>query len=82
MRQPSAGHFAILVGALLSLGAGMSYSAGDAQWSYGGATGPTKWGSLEKGFAECKLGQALAAQDHRQRAYDPGQLHARQLRHR
>jgi carbonic anhydrase len=32
-------------------------SAADAgRWTYAGATGPAKWGTLDKGFALCKLG--------------------------
>jgi carbonic anhydrase len=30
---------------------------GAAHWSYQGATGPTKWGTMEHEFATCKLGK-------------------------
>jgi len=57
MRQLGARGIAIVVGAVLSIAAIACYSADDARWSYGGATGPAKWGSLEKSFTQCKLGQ-------------------------
>ncbi|HEX5864651.1 MAG TPA: carbonic anhydrase family protein [Casimicrobiaceae bacterium] len=47
---------AILVGVALAIGAVGSYAAEGGHWTYAGATGPAKWGSLEKGFALCKLG--------------------------
>ena len=63
MRQVGASILAIVVGAVLSLAAIPCYSAEDANWSYGGATGPVKWGSLGKGFAQCKLGQTQSPID-------------------
>jgi carbonic anhydrase len=57
MKQLGARGLAVVVGAVLSITASSCYSAEKANWSYGGATGPAKWGSLEKGFAECKVGQ-------------------------
>jgi carbonic anhydrase len=57
MRQLGASVLAIIVGAILSLAAPVGYGAEDAHWSYTGRTGPAKWGSLEKGFVQCKLGQ-------------------------
>jgi carbonic anhydrase len=48
-------------GAALAFGAALAIFAtavqGADNWSYSGATGPVKWGTLDKGFAECKLGQ-------------------------
>jgi carbonic anhydrase len=63
MRQLGASGLAIAVGSVLSIAAIACYSAGDARWSYGGATGPAKWGSLEKRFAQCKLGHAQSPID-------------------
>ena len=57
MRQLGANVLAIVVGAVFSLAATAGYGAEDARWSYAGPTGPAKWGSLEKAFAQCKLGQ-------------------------
>jgi carbonic anhydrase len=57
MRKLGARGLAVVVGAALSIAAIARYGADEARWTYGGATGPAKWGSLEKGFAECKLGQ-------------------------
>jgi carbonic anhydrase len=57
MRHLGARGLAVVVGAVLSIGAITCYSAEDGHWSYGGATGPAKWGTLEKDFAQCKLGQ-------------------------
>ena len=63
MRQVGANVLTIVVGAVLSMAAVACYGAEGAQWSYGGATGPAKWSSLEKGFAQCKLGQAQSPID-------------------
>jgi carbonic anhydrase len=60
MRQLGANILAIVVGAVLSTA---GYGAEDAHWSYTGPTGPAKWGSLEKGFAQCKLGQTQSPID-------------------
>ncbi len=57
MRQLGTRRFAAIVGGLLSIAAIACYGADDSHWSYGGATGPAKWGTLEKGFAVCKLGE-------------------------
>jgi len=35
----------------------VSAAEGAAHWSYEGATGPSKWGTLEHEFATCKLGK-------------------------
>ena len=63
MRQPGASGLAVVFGAVLSIAANACYSAEDGHWGYGSATGPAKWGSLEKGFAECKLGHAQSPID-------------------
>lgn len=47
---------ALLVGAALAIATVGGYAAEGAHWTYAGATGPAKWGSLEKGFVLCKLG--------------------------
>jgi carbonic anhydrase len=57
MRQFGAGVLAIVVGTVLSLAATAGYGAEEGRWSYAGPTGPAKWGTLDKGFAQCKLGQ-------------------------
>ena len=63
MSQRGTCRFAIVIGAALSIasiaahGAGTAHGAGEAQWSYAGANGPAKWGTLDKGFAECRLGE-------------------------
>ena len=57
MTQLGARGLAVVVGAVLSMVAIACYGAEDGHWSYGGATGPAKWGSLEKSFTQCKLGQ-------------------------
>ena len=62
MRQLGASVFAI-VGAVLSLAAAPVHGAEDAHWSYAGANGPAKWGALEKGFVQCKLGQVQSPID-------------------
>jgi carbonic anhydrase len=63
MRQFGARGFAVVGGAILLIAAIACYSAEGAHWTYGGATGPAKWGNLEKGFAECKLGQTQSPID-------------------
>src|SRR5262249_15257911 len=48
-----------LLGAVLAAGLGAAAwcaTAGEAHWSYTGATGPAKWGTLDKNFALCKSG--------------------------
>jgi carbonic anhydrase len=57
MRPFGARGVAVVVGAVLSIAAIACLSAEKASWTYGGPTGPAKWGGLEKAFAECKLGQ-------------------------
>ena len=57
MTQLGARGLAVAVGAVLSMAAIGCYAAEDGHWSYSGATGPAKWGSLEKSFTQCKLGQ-------------------------
>jgi carbonic anhydrase len=36
---------------------------GGAHWTYSGATGPAKWGSLEKDFGSCSLGKTQSPID-------------------
>ena len=48
--------FAVAVGAALLSAAVACHSAEGAKWTYTGATGPAKWGNLDKGFEGCKLG--------------------------
>jgi carbonic anhydrase len=57
MRQLGARGLAAVVGALLSIAAIACYGAEGANWSYSGATGPAKWGSMDKGFSPCKAGE-------------------------
>ena len=56
-----------LLGAALAAGlaaaAGWCAAAGSEHWSYTGATGPAKWGGLEKDFALCKTGSAQSPVD-------------------
>jgi carbonic anhydrase len=62
MRQLGAG--VIAIGAAVLIAATSSKAAEDAHhWSYSGATGPAKWGTLEKGFLQCKTGQAQSPID-------------------
>src|SRR5258708_12829367 len=63
MRQHGASFLAIVVGGLLSIAATVGYSADAEHWSYSGPAGPAKWGNLEKGFAQCKLGQTQSPID-------------------
>jgi len=63
MRQLGASVLAIVVGAALSLAATAGYGADAEHWSYSGPTGPAKWNTLEKGFAQCKLGQVQSPID-------------------
>ena len=63
MRQPGGSVLAIVVGAVLSLAAAAGYGADAEHWSYSGPTGPAKWNTLEKGFAQCKLGQVQSPID-------------------
>ena len=63
MRQLGASVLAIVVGAVLSLAAPAGHGADTGHWSYSGPTGPAKWNTLEKGFAQCKLGQVQSPID-------------------
>ena len=63
MRESGARNLVAVVGMVLSIGATGCYAAEGAGWTYGGATGPAKWGSLEKGYAGCKLGQTQSPID-------------------
>jgi carbonic anhydrase len=57
MRQLGARGLAGVAGAVLSIVAVACFGAEDAHWGYGGPNGPAKWGSMEKSFSLCKLGQ-------------------------
>ena len=48
---------ATILAAVLGVFAGPSFGADPASWSYGGASGPAKWGKLTKEFALCGTGQ-------------------------
>jgi carbonic anhydrase len=48
---------AIICAAGLACVAQVGTAAGEAHWSYAGATGPAKWGTLSKEFALCKKGE-------------------------
>jgi carbonic anhydrase len=63
MRHFGARSLAVAVGAVLSIAAITCHSAEDKHWSYSGATGPAKWGTLEKEFAQCQLGQTQSPID-------------------
>ena len=56
MKRISGRLLGAVLGAALGAAAGWSMAAGGAHWSYSGATGPAKWGTLEKDFALCKTG--------------------------
>ncbi|MGH6739238.1 MAG: carbonic anhydrase [Casimicrobiaceae bacterium] len=43
--------------------AGSCLAAQPGHWTYSGATGPAKWGKLEKDFASCALGKAQSPID-------------------
>jgi len=55
MTQLGARGAALVFGTVLAVCASAGHGADN--WSYGGATGPVKWGTLDKQFVECKLGQ-------------------------
>lgn len=52
----------LLAAALLALAAS-AIAADKGSWSYSGATGPTKWGKMDKEFALCGNGQLQAPID-------------------
>ena len=56
MKRISSRLLCAVLGAGLGVAAGCAAAAGGAHWSYSGATGPAKWGTLEKDFALCKTG--------------------------
>ena len=62
MNRPWNELFRMIVAAGLASMAGLCGGA-EGNWSYAGPTGPAKWGSLEKGFALCKLGTAQSPID-------------------
>jgi carbonic anhydrase len=47
---------------LLMLGSA-SFAGEEAHWSYAGATGPVKWGTLEKEYSACALGKTQSPID-------------------
>ena len=51
MGQSGARSLVVVVGTALSIGAIGCYAA---DWTYAGATGPAKWGTMDKSFALCK----------------------------
>lgn len=59
MRHLEIRGLAVVIGAVLSIAATTCYSAEKkvAQWSYGGADGPAKWGLLDKAYEDCKFGE-------------------------
>jgi carbonic anhydrase len=63
MTHLNARGLAIVIGAALGLAAATGYGAEKEKWSYGGATGPAKWGTLDKDFDDCKVGQLQAPID-------------------
>jgi carbonic anhydrase len=54
MGQSGARVLVVVVGAVLSIAAIGCYAA---DWTYAGSTGPAKWGTMDKSFALCKVGQ-------------------------
>ncbi len=63
MKEVVARIVALVGGAALAFAASVSSGAEDDHWSYSGATGPAKWGSLSKEFKECKTGEAQSPID-------------------
>jgi carbonic anhydrase len=60
------GSFVAVVAAaasLLTLGSQALAAEGKPHWSYGGATGPTKWGKLEEDFSSCAMGKTQSPID-------------------
>lgn len=47
----------VILGAGVAGFAVLSAAAGGAAWSYSGATGPARWGKLDKEFAQCGVGK-------------------------
>jgi carbonic anhydrase len=63
MKRRSSRLLGMILTAGLASAAGWSAVAADARWSYSGATGPAKWGALDKSFAVCKSGTAQSPID-------------------
>ena len=63
MKRMSSKLLAMVLGAGLASATGWSAVAADARWSYTGATGPAKWGGLDKTFGSCKTGEAQSPID-------------------
>ena len=64
MKRMSGRLFLIVLAAVLTgVPAWCAAAGGGGHWSYSGATGPAKWGGLEKEFALCKSGQAQSPID-------------------
>jgi len=63
MLKLSGKSLALAFGSALVIGAGCCCGAERAQWTYAGATGPAKWGSLSKEFVLCKQGTAQSPID-------------------
>ena len=54
--------FAVILGMALSI-AGIEGHGQAKRWTYAGATGPAKWGTLNKDFAQCAQGQSQSPVD-------------------
>jgi carbonic anhydrase len=52
-----------VMGAAIAMAASVCYGADDEHWSYSGANGPAKWGTLSKEFKDCKVGEAQSPID-------------------
>src|SRR5262245_62373426 len=58
------GNLAIVgTASLLTLASAHGASEVSHHWSYGGATGPTQWGALEKDYGACALGHTQSPID-------------------
>jgi len=61
--KPSKAKQTFFAGLALTLLSGACFAEGSVQWGYEGKVGPSNWGSLEKEFATCKVGQMQAPID-------------------
>src|SRR5262249_24653550 len=59
---------AVAAVSLIALAPEVFAEEGHPHWSYGGATGPAKWASLEKEYSACGLGKAQSPIDIRDAA--------------
>jgi carbonic anhydrase len=57
MRRSTINTLALTAAFFLGTGGVVLAGEGAAHWSYQGATGPSKWGTMEHEFATCKLGK-------------------------